>query len=133
MTVSAFAAVSLEPPLVSVCLDERAETRAAVVETGVFAVNVLAVGQEELAQRFSQEGNEEQRFQNLAWRAGATGAPLLCAALVNLDCHVIAIHDAGDHALCIGRVEALEMRPGEPLVYCDGSYCLLTATRGTRG
>lgn len=124
MTVSAFTSVSLEPPLVLVCADKDSDTHAVIAGAGSFAVNVLATGQEALSTRFALKEDEHRRFEGLAWHAEATGAPLLEEALVGLDCRVEATHDAGDHVIYVGRVEAT--RPGagvgEPLLYYRGRY-----------
>jgi flavin reductase (DIM6/NTAB) family NADH-FMN oxidoreductase RutF len=123
MTMSAFASVSLEPPLVLACADRRSHTCPAIAESGVFAVNVLAAGQRELSARFATDGNEAVRFEGLACRSGPTGAPWLPDVLAVLDCRVVAAHDAGDHVIYVGRVEATEVAPGgEPLLYYDAAY-----------
>jgi len=124
MTVSAFASVSLEPPLVLVCADKASDTHGVIAASGCFAVNVLAAGQEVLSTRFALEEEEHRRFEGVAWREAATGAPLLEEALVGLDCRVEAAHDAGDHVIYVGRVEAAHGAPGagEPLLYYRGRY-----------
>jgi flavin reductase (DIM6/NTAB) family NADH-FMN oxidoreductase RutF len=123
MTVSAFSSVSLDPPLVLVCADRKAHTHTGIAESGCFAVNVLAAGQEALSSRFATDGNEAVRFDGLACRRGPTGAPWLPDALAVLDCRVVAAHDAGDHVIYVGTVEAADLELGrEPLVYFDTHY-----------
>lgn len=122
MTVSAFASVSLEPPLVLVCADKSSNTHELISRGGVFAVHVLARGQEELSNRFASKKDEHRRFEGLTWRHGATGAPLLAGAVAVLDCRVESAHDAGDHVIYVGRVEHVELGEGEPLVYQRGAY-----------
>jgi flavin reductase (DIM6/NTAB) family NADH-FMN oxidoreductase RutF len=127
MTASAFSSVSLEPPLVLVCIDKKAHTLPAIVESGVFAVNVLAEGQHELASRFATEGNESLRFEGIAYRRGPSGAPWLRDTVAVLDCRVAAAHDAGDHWIYVGEVQAAEVAAErEPLLYYDARYCALT-------
>jgi flavin reductase (DIM6/NTAB) family NADH-FMN oxidoreductase RutF len=122
MTVSAFSSVSLDPPLVLVCADKSSNTLGVIHEGGVFAVNILASGQQELSNKFASKKDEHLRFEGVAWRTGATGAPILEGALAALDCRVAAAHDAGDHVIYVGRVEAVETTHGEPLVYFGGAY-----------
>lgn len=128
MTVSAFASVSLEPPLVLVCADQSSHTHEVVAEAGAFAVHVLAVGQEELSTRFADKRLEDVRFEGLEWRPGVTGSPILEGGVAVLDCAVHAAHEAGDHVLYVGRVEAVELRDGEPLCYHRGGYRRLAPT-----
>jgi flavin reductase (DIM6/NTAB) family NADH-FMN oxidoreductase RutF len=123
MTASAFSSVSLEPPLVLVCIEKQAHTLDRIVESGVFAVNVLAKDQHELATRFATEGNEAVRFEGIAWRSGPSGAPWLPDTVAVLDCRVAAVHDAGDHWIYVGEVQATEIADErEPLLYYDARY-----------
>lgn len=122
MTASAFSSVSLHPPLVLICANKRSETHAVIARTRVFAVNVLAADQEALSRRFAREGNESERFRGLAWDAAVTGAPWIPGAIANLDCRVTSMHEAGDHVIYVGQVEAVRAREGEPLVYFRGAY-----------
>jgi flavin reductase (DIM6/NTAB) family NADH-FMN oxidoreductase RutF len=123
MTVTAFTEVSLEPPLVLVCADKSSDTHPVIAAGGVFALNLLAAGQAELSNRFASKRDEERRFEGIAWETAATGAPLLPDTLGALDCRVVAAHEAGDHVIYVGRVEALRLAPErEPLLYQRGSY-----------
>ncbi|MEN8183033.1 MAG: flavin reductase family protein [Myxococcota bacterium] len=123
MTVSAFASVSLDPPLVLVCADKTSDTYAVIAEAGAFAVNVLAEGQEKLSDRFASKKDEHRRFEGLETRKALTGAPLLPGALVGLDCRLVATHEAGDHVIYVGQVEAIEdASESEPLIHFRGGY-----------
>jgi flavin reductase (DIM6/NTAB) family NADH-FMN oxidoreductase RutF len=123
MTVTAFTEVSLEPPLVLVCADKSSNTHPVIAAGGVFALNLLATGQAELSNRFASKRDEERRFEGIAWETAATGAPLLPGTLGALDCRVVAAHEAGDHVIYVGRVEALRLSPErEPLLYQRGTY-----------
>ena len=130
MTASAFCSVSLEPPLVLVCIDKKAHTLPWIVESGVFAVNVLARDQHEVANRFATEGNESVRFEGIACRRGPSGAPWLPDTVAVLDCRVVAAHDAGDHWIYIGEVQAAEVAAQrDPLLYYDARYRSLAGDR----
>ncbi len=122
MTVSAFAEVSLDPPLVLVCADKTSNTHALIAEGGVFAVNVLSVEQAELSTRFASKENEDQRFDDVECETAKTGAPLIAGSLAALDCSLVAAHDAGDHVIYVGRVEASRCSEREPLVYYGSAY-----------
>jgi flavin reductase (DIM6/NTAB) family NADH-FMN oxidoreductase RutF len=122
MTVSAFSAVSLDPPLVLVCADLCSNTLPLIREGGVFAVNVLARDQEALSNRFASKKDESTRFDGLETDEGATGAPLLRGAVANLDCRLVAAHEHGDHVITIGAVEEVRTSDREPLLYFRGAY-----------
>ena len=127
MTVSDFAGVSLTPPLVLVCADKASNTLP-VIEAGQnFTVNLLAEGQETLSNRFASKEHEWTRFEGLSCERGATGAPLIPGALASLDCRVAALHDAGDHVIVVGQVEAARSAEVEPLLYWGGGYRRLAA------
>ena len=123
MTASAFSSVSLAPPLVLVCIEKKAHTLPLLEESGIFAVNMLAHDQRELADRFAATGNEAQRFDGIVCRSGPTGAPWLPDTLAVLDCRVAAAHDAGDHIIYVGSVEAAEFAASrQPLLHYDAKY-----------
>jgi flavin reductase (DIM6/NTAB) family NADH-FMN oxidoreductase RutF len=122
MTVSAFSSVSLDPPLVLVCADKASNTCAFIAESGVFAVSILASGQDDLSRRFAATQDEERRFEGVAVESAVTGSPLL-PGLASLDCTLVGTHDAGDHRIYVGRVEAVRrFGDGEPLLYYRGAY-----------
>jgi flavin reductase (DIM6/NTAB) family NADH-FMN oxidoreductase RutF len=120
LTANALCSVSLEPPLLLVCVDKRAESHPAFTRSGVFAVNILGHGHEELSRRFAVSGGE--KFVDVGHRAGVTGAPLLEGVLGVVECRVVAVHDAGDHTIYIGEVQDLEASDGEPLLFFRGNY-----------
>ncbi len=122
MTVSAFTEVSLEPPLVLVCADKTSNTLPVIRAGGVFAINVLARDQQELSNRFAVKKDEHKRFDGLEFDLGRTGAPLLRGVAVNIDCRVVAEHDAGDHVVYIGQVEEVRSFDRDPLLYFRGAY-----------
>jgi flavin reductase (DIM6/NTAB) family NADH-FMN oxidoreductase RutF len=126
MTASAFTSVSLDPPLVLVCIEKKAHTLPLIEASGVFAVNVLAEDQHELSNRFATDGNEAVRFDGLECRTGSTGAPLLADTVAVLDCRVVDAHDAGDHVIYIGEVQHVEVSNRAPLLYFDARYRALS-------
>ena len=123
MTATSFTSVSLEPPLVLVCADKKALTLPMLEEAGVFAVNVLSEDQHELSARFALSGNEALRFEGIRCRRGPSGSPWLPDTLAVLDCRTVATHDAGDHVILVGEVEAAECDDARaPLLYYDAAY-----------
>lgn len=121
-TANSFSSVSLDPPLVLVCLAHDAACHDSFVGGNCFAVNILAAGQTELSVRFSTETRD--RFDGLDWESWVTGAPILGAVLAAIDCRLHAIHDGGDHSILVGRVERLAPVAPEsaPLLYYRGAY-----------
>ncbi len=123
MTVTAYTEVSLDPPLVLVCADKSSDTHPVIAGGGVFALNLLASDQALLSNRFASKKDEERRFEGIAWETEATGAPILPGTLAALDCRVVAAHDAGDHVIYVGKIEAIRVAEDrEPLLYHRGSY-----------
>ena len=122
MTVSDFSGVSLDPPLALVCASKTSNTTAMIQEGRCFGVNVLRSDQSALSNKFASKKDEEKRFEGVETFEDETGAPLLSGALVNLDCRVVAIHDAGDHLLCVGEIESSKVNEGEPLLFFRGGY-----------
>ncbi len=119
LTVSAFCAVSLDPPLVLVCLDKTSNTLRAVEESGGFTVNLLAAGREGLAMTFA--GKSDDKFAGVATQPAPIpeGGPILSTDSVgHAVCVTHAAIEAGDHWIYVGRVEAGSVTPNEvPLVY----------------
>jgi flavin reductase (DIM6/NTAB) family NADH-FMN oxidoreductase RutF len=120
LTATAFTSVSLEPPLVLVCVDKQAESHPHLRASRVFAVNFLAADQQELSRRFAVSGGD--KFAGVRLRPGTTGAPVLADVLGYLECRTTDICEGGDHTVFIGQVEAADARAGEPLLYFRGAY-----------
>ena len=124
-TVSAFTVVSLDPPLVLVCLDRDGRMASLVPEQGAFAVSVLERGDEFAAERFAGRAPlPDVLWTGIAHRRTGGGPPVLRDALVWFDCRVTANYDGGDHLIVVGRVE--DVGEGgdaeDPLVVYDGAY-----------
>jgi flavin reductase (DIM6/NTAB) family NADH-FMN oxidoreductase RutF len=120
LTATAFTSVSLLPPLALVCVDKKSESYPHFEPAGVFAVNFLGAGQEEISQRFAVSGGD--KFAGLRWRRGRLGAPLLAGTIGHLECRIVHAYDGGDHTIYVGEIEAAEANDGEPLVYFRGAY-----------
>ena len=121
VTVSAFASLSLEPPLVLVCIGDDATIAGAVAAAGHFAVSGLAEDQEELARRFAD--SEANRFAGTEVVRGSNGPALIAGAVAHLQCAIVARHRGGDHTIVVGEVLSADaVEDGRPLVYQRGDY-----------
>ncbi|MBB2911042.1 flavin reductase (DIM6/NTAB) family NADH-FMN oxidoreductase RutF [Streptosporangium becharense] len=119
-TASSFSSVSLEPPLVLVCLGRRASTHTAFTGVRHFLVNVLAHGQVGVARRFATSGID--RFAAGDMESCELGLPGLPVACVRVACSTHSVVDAGDHSILIGRVEETHVSGRIPLVYYNRSF-----------
>lgn len=129
LTVNAFCSVSLDPPLVLICVDRSSEAHAGFRDSGVFGVSVLAEGQEDWSRRFALAGPD--KFVGVALEAGKYGVTLVPGALAHLECRVIAAHDGGDHVIYLGEVVVLQVgAAGRPLLFHASSYRSLAAGEG---
>jgi flavin reductase (DIM6/NTAB) family NADH-FMN oxidoreductase RutF len=127
-TVSAFCSVSLEPPLLLICLDLRNPIRWPVERERIFGVNFLDEEGQSAARRFAQEPREGV-FSDFPYRSAPGGAPQLERAPVFIDCSVHDIHLAGDHIIAVGRGERIEIAAhATPLLYHRGRYQRMPAT-----
>jgi flavin reductase (DIM6/NTAB) family NADH-FMN oxidoreductase RutF len=122
MTASAFSAVSVEPPHVLVCCDRGSKTHALIGESEAFTMSILAQGQTDLSELFADKQRSELRFHGIDCATGVTGCPRIPGALAHIDCTVAQVHEAGTHAIYIGRVEAADIHDREPLVFYRGGH-----------
>ncbi len=121
LTANSFTSVSLDPPLLLVCIANTAGTAPALRGATHFGVNVLQIGQQPASNRFATKG--EDRFANLPWAPGQTGVPLLESSLVSFECEGESLHEAGDHFILIGRVVRAQFEPHrDPLLFFRGKY-----------
>lgn len=128
MTANAFSSVSLDPPLVLVCVMSGAEGSEHIQRNGVFAVNILVTEQEPISRYFSSRDRPRGRdaFRDIAHRTGVTGSPIIEGAAAFLDCRVHDSHTAGDHEILVGEVVGLEANfDVEPLLFFGGGYRLM--------
>lgn len=123
MTVSAFASLSLEPPLVVICIDHAASMHDLLLTAPYFAVNVLTAGQEPLARRFAETG--AQRFTGIGYTRGERDLPVLNDVLAHVECRRVAHYDGGDHTIIVGETENAVVREGRPLLYYRGGFAQL--------
>jgi len=120
ITVSAFASVSLAPPMILVCIEKTTGSHYALQESEHFVVNILAEGQENLSNRFASPIPD--KFETVDYRLGLGDVPVLEDALATLECRLAYAHEGGDHTIFVGLVEKTEIKDENPLVYWHSDY-----------
>jgi flavin reductase (DIM6/NTAB) family NADH-FMN oxidoreductase RutF len=124
MTVNSLSSVSLQPPLLSLCIDQEAEMHDTILEVDRFVVNVLSSHQEALARRFSDK--HEDRFDGVGYQLDPQGLILLDGTLAHIECERHAHYPGGDHTIVIGRVVGGTTYDGRPLLFYRGGYAALS-------
>ncbi|HYG27875.1 MAG TPA: alpha/beta fold hydrolase [Caulobacteraceae bacterium] len=121
LTANSFTSVSLDPPLILFCL-ARTSFSTALFEAGPdFAVHVLHIGQQQIANLFATSGAD--KFAGVGYETWETGAPIIPGALAALECTHYATHDGGDHLIIVGKVGRAHYEPQrDPLLYFRGRY-----------
>jgi flavin reductase (DIM6/NTAB) family NADH-FMN oxidoreductase RutF len=126
MTANSFTAVSLDPPLILVCVGRDAMMHDVLDQQTTFAVSILAADQAEVARYFADKRRPVGRdqFDAVPWSPGAySGAPLIDGALAHLECEREHRHEAGDHTIYVGRLLSLWRRPGDDaLLFLNGQF-----------
>lgn len=126
MTANSFTAVSLDPPLVLVCVGRDAVMHELLLHSEAFAVSVLASHQEAVARHFADRSRPlgHKQFEAVEWLAGRhSGAPLLVDAAATFECELSQAYDGGDHTIFLGRLLALDRRADtDVLLFVDGTF-----------
>lgn len=119
LTVNSFTSVSLDPPLILVCIGHASTWHARLVSAAAFTVNVLASDQGSLARRFANEPSEG-RFDDIEWTPASSGAPIIGGAAAWLECSAHEVVRGGDHSIVVGRVEQSSVTDRPALVFHRG-------------
>jgi len=119
-TANSFTSVSLDPQLISICIDKESFNIDSFSITKHFAVSVLSEDQQSISTTFATPN--EDRFQNVEWRTEDTGSPIIENAVAWFDCNTRQVIDAGDHLILIGEIIAFDSSPRTPLMYLRGNY-----------
>jgi flavin reductase (DIM6/NTAB) family NADH-FMN oxidoreductase RutF len=121
ITVNSFTSVSLDPPLLLVCIHKQAASADALIGATCFAINVLQTGQQPASITFSTR--RDDRFGETPWSCGEAGAPILKDSLGVFECERFAVYDGGDHHILVGRVVKASFDSSlDPLLFFRGSY-----------
>ena len=120
LTASAFCSVSLDPPLVLICVDHKSQSFPHLRESGRFAINILHQEHEQLSRRFAS--SRLDKFDGVPYTVGELGVPRIEGALACLECRTVSAHVEGDHTIFVGRVESIGVGDGDPLLYYRGRY-----------
>ena len=123
ITASSVTSLSLDPPMLLVCVGRDAEIHDVLLEAERFGVNVLAAGQVEMARRFADRGRQHLGEEELVTSPG--GAPLIPGTLARIECRRRSRFDGGDHTIITGTPEWSEVGEGKPLCYFGGRYAEL--------
>lgn len=123
ITVSAFSSVSLEPPLVLVCIDKTTGSHPAFEFGATFVVNVLGEEQARLSEHFASPIAD--KFEGIEYLQTSNGIPVLENSLVNLECRLVSMLDGGDHSIFVGEIQDAIIKDGKPLLYFQGDYRIL--------
>jgi len=124
MTANSFTSVSLDPPLILICVSHAAQLLPMLKRQKCFGVNILKNTQRAISEYFArtEESTETEKELGIRYRWTEKGIPFLEDALVHLACNVVDSHVAGDHTIFIAEVETVEIYDGEPLLYLRGNY-----------
>ena len=124
ITVSAFCSVSLDPPLVLICIEKTTGSHHAFEQSGRFTVNILASNEVGISDHFASL--IEDKFAGIEHAVDEHGIPILTGSLATLQCRLFKSLDGGDHSIFLGEVEHVIVRDAEPLIYFKGSYRTVT-------
>ena len=127
ITVSAFCSLSLDPPMVLICIEKSAGSHDALTESKAFVVNILSSKQSNLSEQFASLTPD--KFLGVSHRSGMNDMPVLDGVVASLECRLKQISDGGDHTIFIGQVENVSINDGFPLVYSRSSYWTISETQ----
>jgi flavin reductase (DIM6/NTAB) family NADH-FMN oxidoreductase RutF len=120
LTANAFSSLSLDPPLLLICVDKKVDCYACFEQSKVFAVNFLSEGQDQLSNRFATKGIE--KFEGVPYKLGELGVALLDGAVAHLECKLVDAFEGGDHTIYIGEIQAATVLNDRPLLFFKGKY-----------
>ncbi len=122
LTANSFASVSLEPPLVSWCVDKSSTRFKEFAEAEFYTISVLTADQEDLSNLFAMRSWDDNVFDDVEWSAGHHGVPQLAGCMARFHCRTEHVYEGGDHLIIVGAVEDYDSEPQDPLLFIQGSY-----------
>lgn len=120
LTVSAFCSVSMNPPMILVCIQKTTPSHYAFEESKSFVVNILSDSQADISNQFAFK--HEDKFAGIDYQLGVLDLPVLDNCLANLECRLKHSYDGGDHSIYVGEIEKITLNEGKPLIYWKGDY-----------
>jgi flavin reductase (DIM6/NTAB) family NADH-FMN oxidoreductase RutF len=124
-TCQSFTSLSMDPPMVALAPAKSSTSWPRIARAGAFCVNILSDRQEAVCRTFAVSGGD--KFSGIAWHVGPSGTPVLEGSLAWVACKLEMVHDAGDHELVIGRVTALDVEDGRPLLFYRAGFGSFTS------
>lgn len=126
LTMNAVTSLSLDPPMFVICVDNKSDTLEPIKRSGIFGINVLQQDQQPLSNAFAKKNPD--KFADVSFEWGKSGAPLLTGRLMGIECSVSATHAGGDHHIFVGTVSEITRPSGDdapPMLYYRGKYANL--------
>ena len=124
LTVTAFASVSLDPPLVLICIRNESTAKDLFIRSKRYCVNILSEDQQSISEKFSLAG-EAGRFLNLDFYSGKGGSPIIRGCIGYIDCRIVEVISRGDHTIFLGEAIDISHENRHPLLYLDKKYVKL--------
>ena len=121
MTASSVTSVSLDPPLVLAVVGEERQSHGLISNTGRFGISILDSSQTDIAKNFATPPESRGHLES-SLLGELEQSPVIANAIASMDCSVFAAHPAGDHTVFIGKVEAISVSDGDPLVWFQRQF-----------
>lgn len=132
MAANGITSVSLEPPLVLVCIGHQRNSYKIVQQTKRFCINILNEFQQNLAEYYSRPHDQRRDDISPNFWFSSNGAAMLENSIASMDCHLITEHVSGDHSIFVGTVDEIKIGNGDPLIYHNGKYTTLPKNQDER-
>lgn len=126
ITVNSFASVSLEPPLVSWCVDRSSKRFNEFAQAEYFTISVLTSKQQAISDLFAQRSWDVTAFDDVEWYEGHHGIPQIPSVSARFHCKTAHLYEGGDHLIILGAVEGYDSEPSPPLLFSQGEYRTLS-------
>jgi len=120
LTANAFSSLSLDPPLLLICVDRKVDCYACFEDSKVFGVNFLSEDQDQLSTRFATKGIE--KFADVSYKLGELGVALLDGAVAHIECKLVSAYEGGDHTIYVGEIQNAAIVGDHPLLFFRGKY-----------
>lgn len=126
LTANSFASVSLEPPLVSWCIDRSSKRFEEFANAEYFTISILTAEQESISNLFATRSSDPTVFDDVNWYEGHHGVPQIPDVSARFHCKTAHLYEGGDHLIIVGSVNDYESEPSAPLLFSQGQYRTLS-------